>query len=420
MKVIFDISTVGADPKTRTGLARVAWSLANEMYQKFGNDISFSSTGSIESSLQTQKLLSFHPHLQSAIHPIGDLVQRIKNLERRIPEKSDQASTLNELLRYFFLCLSRALNVVRTPINPQLLSDADIFHSPYARIPDQVRKVLPNHHLQTVHDLTPLILPSYYFGKGQKSITQRIIDTIQPNDWVTTVSNATRNDLLNRRPLNPERVITIYNAASPELFYPVSDFNIRDRVRMKYGIPPGRFFLSLHSLSPHKNMKHLISCFKINMMQEKIKDIHLVICGGNENSIYLTIKENKLNEKDLKYIHFTGFVDDFDLAGIYSSAVAFVFPSLYEGFGLPVIEAMQCGCPIIASNTSSLPEVVGDAGFLVNPYDQEELCQALLKLFVDSEACYSYSKLSLARAELFSWKKSAKMYLEYYKKIMES
>lgn len=418
MKVIFDISTVGYEAKTRTGLARVAWSLANELHQELGDDISFSSTGSIESSLQTEKLLKNYPYLKSAIYPVNFFARGMNNLGKQGLGQGTEPIFLRELKRQSLVNISRGLNVIRTPINPPLLSQADIFHSSYARIPRQVRRTLPNRHLQTVHDLTPLILPETYFAKGQKGITQRLIDTIQPNDWVTTVSNATRNDLLSRRPLNPEKVITIYNAASPELFYPVSDLNVREQVRVKYGIPPENYFLSLHSLAPHKNMGHLINCFKQLLLQEKIEDLHLVICGGNEASISSMIKENKLGEKDLKYIHFTGFVDDLDLAAIYSGAVAFIFPSLYEGFGLPVLEAMQCGCPVIASNTSSLPEVVGNAGFLVSPDDQDGLCQTLLKLFQNPDLCYNFSQLSLGRSSLFSWTKTAKSILNLYKQML--
>ena len=280
-----------------------------------------------------------------------------------------------------------------------------------------MRKALPNHHLQTVYDLTPLILDEKYFLPGQRGITKRLIDTIQPNDWVTTISDATRNDLLNRRQLNPEKVVTIYLAASPELFYPVSDSSIIQAAKQKYHLPEGDYFLSLHSLAPHKNMDHLIACFKQVIMQEKKKDLHLVICGGNEDAAVSMINANQLTEADLKFIHFTGFVDDNDLAAIYSGAIGFIFPSLYEGFGLPVLEAMQCGCPVISSNTSSLPEVVGDAGFLVSPTDKDALCESILKLYCNSDLRAKYSQYSVDRAALFSWEKTASETLKFYRSI---
>jgi glycosyltransferase involved in cell wall biosynthesis len=235
---------------------------------------------------------------------------------------------------------------------------------------------------------------------------------------VTTISDATRNDLLARRKLNPERVTTIYLAASPELFYPISDRTAIEVVKQKYVLPEGNYFLSLHSLAPHKNMEHLIACFKKIISQEKTQDLHLVICGGNKEAGALMAEANQLTAADLEFIHFTGFVDDRDLAAIYSDALGFIFPSLYEGFGLPVLEAMQCGCPAISSNTSSLPEVVGAAGFLVSPTDEDTLCECMLKLYRSSELRAYYSQLSIARSTIFTWQKTADETMKIYRHMM--
>lgn len=418
MKVIFDISSVGDNPKTRTGVARTAWSLADLLHQELGDNLSFSATGSIEASLQTERLLNSYPDLRSAIYPVNSIARSVNQLNTQCSKKYSGKSIFQKTKQSTLLNISRLFNIIRQPIVPEILAEADIFHSSYPRIPKQVRKALPNHHLQTVHDLTPLILNKKYFLPSQPGITQRLIDTIQPNDWVTTVSNATRNDLLNRRNLNPKQVITIYNAASPELFYPVSNHVIIEQTRKKYQMPEGDYFLSLHSQAPHKNMDHLIACFKQVIMQEKKKDLHLVICGGNKNTALSMISANQLTEADLEFIHFTGFVDDNDLAAIYSGAIGFIFPSLYEGFGLPVLEAMQCGCPVISSNTSSLPEVVGDAGFLVSPTDKDALCQSMLKLYYNADLCAKYSQYGMDKAAIFSWEKTVRETLDVYKRII--
>lgn len=416
MNVIFDISSVGDTVSTRTGIARVAWTLANLLHQKLGDELSFSATGSIEASLQTDRLLHSHPEFRSAINPVSTLA---RNINARLNQQS-QSNAVQKAQRAALLNISRLLNITRQPIDPQVLAKADIFHSSYPRIPKQVRAALPNHHLQTVHDLTPLILDEKYFQSGQRGITQRMIDTIQPDDWVTTVSNSTRDDILNRKKLNPRRVVTVYLAAAPELFYPVDNPVEIGAVRLKYQLPEGNYFLSLHSLGLHKNMKHLIDCFKQMVAQEKINDLSLVICGGNKNSVASSIESYHLTETDLKNIYFTGFVDDEDLAAIYSGAMGFIFPSLYEGFGLPLLEAMQCGCPVISSDTSSMPEVVGDAGFLVSPTDRDGLCEAMLKLYNHRDIRSKLAKLSSDRAMIFSWEKTVKATLEIYKNILES
>ncbi|AFW95355.1 glycosyl transferase group 1 [Anabaena sp. 90] len=417
MKVIFDISSVGDNPKTRTGVARTAWTLADLLHQELGNNLSFSATGSIEASLQTERLLNSYPDLRSAIYPVNSIARSVNQLNTQFSKNYSGKSIFQKIQQSTLVNISRLFNIIRQPLAPEILAEADIFHSSYPRIPKQVRKALPNRHLQTVYDLTPLILDEKYFLPGQRGITKRLIDTIQPNDWVTTISDATRNDLLNRRQLNPEKVVTIYLAASPELFYPVSDSSIIQAAKQKYHLPEGDYFLSLHSLAPHKNMAHLIACFKQVIMQEKNKDLHLVICGGHKDAAVSMINANQLTDADLELIHFTGFVDDNDLAAIYSGAIGFIFPSLYEGFGLPVLEAMQCGCPVISSNTSSLPEVVGDAGFLVSPTDKDALCQSILKLYCNSDLRAKYSQYSLDRAAFFRWEKTTSETLKFYRSI---
>jgi glycosyltransferase involved in cell wall biosynthesis len=417
MKVIFDISSVGDNPKTRTGVARTAWTLADLLHQKLGDDLSFSATGSIDASLQTERLLNAHPELHSAIDPVSSLARKIDRLNKQISTKSS-GNSIQKIQQLTLSNISRVLNITRQPIDKQKLAQADLFHSTYPRIPQQVRSALPHRHLQTVYDLTPLILDEKYFPPGLRGINQRLIDTIQPDDWVTTISDATRNDLLGRRKLNPERVTTIYLAASPELFYPISDRTAIEVVKQKYVLPEGNYFLSLHSLAPHKNMEHLIACFKKIISQEKTQDLHLVICGGNKEAGALMAEANQLTAADLEFIHFTGFVDDRDLAAIYSDALGFIFPSLYEGFGLPVLEAMQCGCPAISSNTSSLPEVVGAAGFLVSPTDEDTLCECMLKLYRSSELRAYYSQLSIARSTIFTWQKTADETMKIYRHMM--
>jgi glycosyltransferase involved in cell wall biosynthesis len=417
MKVIFDISSVGDNPKTRTGVARTAWTLADLLHQKLGDDLSFSATGSIDASLQTERLLNAHPELHSAIDPVSYLARKIDRLNKQISTKSS-GNSIQKIQQLTLSNISRVLNITRQPIDKQKLAQADIFHSTYPRIPRQVRTALPSRHIQTVYDLTPLILDGKYFPPGLRGINQRLIDTIQPDDWVTTISEATRDDLLARRKLNPERVATIYLAASPELFHPISDKIIIKAVKQKYELPEGNYFLSLHSLAPHKNMEHLIACFKKIISQEKTQDLHLVICGGTKEAGTLMAEANNLTAVDLEFIHFTGFVDDNDLAAIYSGAIGFIFPSLYEGFGLPVLEAMQCGCPAISSNTSSLPEVVGEAGFLVSPTDEDKLCECMLKLYHSSELRANYSQLSLNRSALFSWQKTVDETVKIYERMM--
>jgi hypothetical protein len=248
MKTIFDISTVGNNPKTRTGIARTAWSIADLLHQKLGDNVSFSAIGSVKASLQIESLLSAYPNFKSAIDPVSNFARNIEGLSDRAVNNFHASGNdfMGKTQQSVLRNISRAINITRRPIDPKVLAAADLFHSSYPRIPKQVRQSLPNRHLQTVYDLTPLLLDEKYFMPGQRGVTSRIIDTIQPDDWITTISDATRNDLLNRRQLNPDRVITVYLAAAPELFSPVSDLDSIQAVKQKYHLPDGNYFLSLH------------------------------------------------------------------------------------------------------------------------------------------------------------------------------
>lgn len=417
MKIIYDLSPVGSTPEKRTGLARVAWSTAIALNNYLGDNISFSACGSIWAAMEAEKLLSIHPELLSAMNRISDLTRQLHYLERNLDIKKDKYY-VHSILHGVLNNLSRLSNITRKPIDKNLLAQADIFHSSYARIPSQIRKSLPRCHVLTVHDLTPLVLAPHYFVPGQLGITRRIIDSIQPDDWIITVSDSTRNDLCNRRSVNPEKVVVIPNAASEELFYPVNNTNHIEKVREKYKIPNPHYILSLHSLAPHKNLNHLINCFRKFINQEKLTDICLVISGGQLDSICQTVQSLNLSSREKQQIHFTGYVEEEDLAPLYSGAKAFAFPSLYEGFGLPVLEAMQCGCPVIASNTSSLPEVVGEAGILVSPNDEDMLCQAFLKIYKDEDYCQDLSGKVIERASLFSWNNNVIKTINLYQNIL--
>lgn len=423
MKIIYDISPVGNRPEARTGLARTAWSTAIALRRELGNNISFSACGSIAASLQAEELFLHHPELPSAMNSVTHLARQVHMLEAKLIQWQKR-----EAIRHFQpqvdACIRattnalRVLNLVREPISNNRLKHADIFHSSYARIPHQVRKRLPNRHILTVHDLIPLILPETYFAPGQRAITQRIIGSIAPVDWVITMSESTRRDLCERSPIDPDRVFTVYSAAEPEIFFPATQPEHIEVVRHKYGLPGGDYLLTLHSLAPHKNLGHLVRSFCHLVMQERIEGLSLVVVGSQGHTNSNIRNSLQVADGELKRVHFTGYVPDEDLAPLYSGALGFVFPSLYEGFGLPILEAMQCGCPVISSNRGSLPEVICDAGLLVDPTDMDSLCDAMLKFCIDTQLRVQYSTRSMERAKNFSWQKTASQTLSVYNRVM--
>ena len=161
----------------------------------------------------------------------------------------------------------------------------------------------------------------------------------------------------------------------------------------------------------------MVKAFNEFVLQEKPQDIHLVLTGNNSHNKSMLDELNISKEVRDKIFIPDRFIDSVDLAALYSNATSFFFMSLYEGFGLPALEAMQCGVPVVTSNTTSLPEVVGEAGIVISPTDQHELSGVMTQLYNNEEIRIRYSDAGLKRAGAFSWQRCADEYAEIFKKI---
>jgi glycosyltransferase involved in cell wall biosynthesis len=213
--------------------------------------------------------------------------------------------------------------------------------------------------------------------------------------------------------MSPERVKVILLAAAAH-FRPVHDAEKIGDARRRYAIPEGDYLLSIANLEPRKNLSHLIHSFLELCAAQPDRDLSLVLVGS-KGWMYEDILAVSSNSVFSSRVIFTGHIPDADLSTIYSGAVAFVYPSLYEGFGLPPLEAMQCGVPVITSNTTSLPEVVGDAAITVDPSDGDALCDAILRVLSDTQLRADLSRKGLARAQDFSWARCAGQTVELYR-----
>lgn len=223
-----------------------------------------------------------------------------------------------------------------------------------------------------------------------------------------TVSESTKYDLLEEIDYPEERVAVAPLAADSKRFYPQVKGN--DKVYVKYGIPCKKYFFCLSPFTVLKNVRFLIESFLNLISQEGIDDLCLVLSGSQhsfDNTEAFDIFKIMEHPLAQKYIRITGAVDDEDLIHLYSQAIALVFPSLYEGFGLPPLESMQCGTPVISSNRSSLPEVVGDAGILLDPSDSDTWSEAMWTLYKDKNKRKEFSQKGVERAKNFSWDKTA-------------
>lgn len=332
----------------------------------------------------------------------------------------DQISLQNKLLNFFGLGFNG--------IEPSQIREAAIYHSPYHYIPEIIKKAKRVTGILTIHDLIPLLYPNYCgittesfysFPKSFEFGLNTSLQSVDPETWLICPSQATRDDVTEHfgPEIDPAKVGVIPWAAS-DVFYQCQDPHVFQKLQRKYGLPDGRYILSLCALEPRKNVDHVIRCCKKLFKQENVNDLYLVLAGAPGWESNLIFQEAHADPGLSHRFIFTGYIDDDDLASLYSNALAFVYMSLYEGFGLPPLEAMQCGVPIITSSTSSLPEVVGDAGITVDPRDEDTLCQELLNLYNSPQLRLDLAARSRSRAKLFSWRESAEKTVRFYRRAL--
>jgi len=259
-----------------------------------------------------------------------------------------------------------------------------------------------------LHDAIPLILPklSEDFEK-RKGWFFEVADGINDKDSYFTVSQYTKDDFLKLFPqLNAEQ-LTVTHLAAASSFYPVTDEKIINSARKKYNIPENKkYIFSLCTLEPRKNLIRAVKTFVQFVQKNNIEDLVFVL-GGSAWNNFMPLLEAELGEIPQNLVIKAGYVDDKDLSALYSGAEWFVYTSMYEGFGLPPLEAMQCGCPVITSDNSSLPEVVGDAGIMIDWDSDEQHINAYEKYYFDENLRKQNSKAGLERAKMFSWEKCA-------------
>jgi glycosyltransferase involved in cell wall biosynthesis len=290
---------------------------------------------------------------------------------------------------------------------PRLLHrrKATLYHSPYYLMP--YRSGVPA--LVTIHDLIPLLYPEYF------SLLQRLVFAVTVRlaarvaRWVIADSQATAGDL--RRFLNlPQACVVVVPAAADPAFYPRPPAEV-EAARRKYGLPES-YVLYLASNKPHKNLVRLVEAWARLQPQP----LPLVIAGvwdprfpePRERAQALGLGERVL---------WPGPVAELDLSALYTGATIFAFPSVYEGFGLPVLEAMACGTPVVCSNTSSLAEVAGDAALTVDPIDTVAIADALGHLLSDADLRADLRERGLRQAARFSWTRAARETLEVYRRV---
>jgi glycosyltransferase involved in cell wall biosynthesis len=264
----------------------------------------------------------------------------------------------------------------------------------------------------TIHDLNFLHYPDFLTPESQRYYGQ-IDRAVERADHIIADSHATKKDIVDLLKVAPEQITVIHLAANPVYRLITDQQEVRKAV-WRYGLPTD-FVIFVGTLEPRKNVPTLLRALR--QLIDQGQDIHLAIIGRRGwlyEEIFNTITELKL----ANYVHLLENVSNEDLARLYNAARCLALPSYHEGFGLPPLEAMACGTPVVVSDRASLPEVVGDAGLLVDPTSPQELADALARVLTDSELAAQMHRRGLSRAGEFSWARAADQTMAVYERVL--
>ena len=314
--------------------------------------------------------------------------------------------------------LSAELRLLNRTARPRPLPQVfDVYHSLRQALVPQDR-VAARARVVTIHDMIPFLFPDL---TEERFVAQHraIVDSIdRERDWIICNSTCTKADFCGMTAMSPERVFVTPFAAAHEVFHPEDDPLRIASVLGRHGIGSRPYLLSLCTLEPRKNLARLVRAFFAMVADQRWPEVLLVLVGPTgwkADALFASLDERPGSRAR---VVLTGYVPDEDLSALYSGARAFVFPSLYEGFGLPALEAMQCGVPVIASRTSSLPEVVGDDALTVDPTDEDALAQAMLELLSDAERARELGRRGLERSKQFSWARTVEETVRAYRVML--
>lgn len=265
----------------------------------------------------------------------------------------------------------------------------------------------------TVHDLAFMIWPHFLTEDAARYYGQ-VDQAVRRADHVIAVSESTRNDLIQRLGVPAEKVTVVYEAADP-MFRPMPRAEALAALRGKFPLPES-FILFVGTIEPRKNIATLLRAYR-RLRDRYGVEVGLVLAGAPgwlNDQVFEEVERLELRP----YVVFLGRVEAEDLVYLYNAACCLAHPAFYEGFGLPPLEAMACGTPVVASNISSLPEVVGDAGLLVDPQDEEALAVALHRVLTDHSLRAELSAKGQLRAQSFSWRRAAEETMAIYRRVL--
>jgi glycosyltransferase involved in cell wall biosynthesis len=406
LKVLVDATNLGLtfdSALTRTGIFRASDRFVREALghpelllrcaalHSYAGDVQLARFDRATGGVLGDRRLSVWDNLTVALAESMGLVDRLLTVGEDTPEGRRVAATLQ--------LLSRTARP-RTPDERY-----DVYHSLYWPLVPRDR-VKARARAITVHDMIPSLFPELVTDAVIERQRAIVASIDAHRDWVICNSTHTRADFCEITAVDPARVFVTPFAAPREVFHPEPDPARIAATLQKHGIPSRGYVLSVGTLEPRKNLARLVRAFLALVEVERLPDARLVLTGPEGWKAHELFDALGARPGLRERIILTGFVPDEDLSALYSAAGVFVYPSLYEGFGLPALEAMQCGAPVVTSRTSSLPEVVGPDAITVDPTDEDALAQAMLRVLTDSGLARELGRRGLARSATFSWSRT--------------
>lgn len=277
----------------------------------------------------------------------------------------------------------------------------------------------------TIFDLSFLHFPQMFLKRDLYKLTKGTRYSVLNSDHILTISNFSKEDIVKNYQIKPARITVSYPGFDHRVYRPITDQKKIDWIKKKYQIDFS-YLLFIGTIQPRKNLIRLIEAFcqVIKNQGDEFKQLKLVVVGkttgfGRKGWMYQEILDKPRNLGIEDRVIFTGFVPTEELPFLISGAIVLTIPSLYEGFGIPVIESMACKTPVIVSNVSSLPEVVGENGILVDPYSVEQIAQAISTIVTDKKLRTKLADQGLKQVKQFSWEKMAKDVLKIFENLGE-
>jgi len=266
----------------------------------------------------------------------------------------------------------------------------------------------------SVHDVSFLEFPEYFTRYRRTQLRLTVKRTVERAAAVLTPSEFSRHAILQHYRIDPRKIVVAHNAVSSQ-FRPIERRLARAGIEKKFGLR-GPFVLTVGDLQPRKNHMGLLKAFE-EAVRAHPQLTHRLVFVGKETwyskELHQAVAESSVSER----VHFTGFIDDAEVVQFYGACELFAFPSFYEGFGLPILEAMACGRAVACSNTSAMPEVADAAAILFDPRSTREIARAIADVLLDPELRVRLERLSAQRASLFSWERAAQRTLEVYRRV---